>query len=215
MRTKTCSQCNVEKPINLFRQEKRTKDGYQARCKACEMKYKNEHKTLPESIDKRRKADAKRKLSYLDLYTSNPDLIDNEKYCPRCDQAKEAIHFSKELRRKGGLKDYCKVCEREMCKSRYDELKQLVFQKLGWSCCRCGYHDVRALQIDHVNGGGNKEHKQVKNSLSFLKKVLTDDKGSYQILCANCNWVKRHENKEEPFYTLKLTDSINGITTCR
>jgi hypothetical protein len=29
-----------------------------------------------------------------------------------------------------------------------------------------------------------------------LKKVLADTTGSYQLLCANCNWIKKSENNE-------------------
>ena len=54
-------------------------------------------------------------------------------------------------------------------------------------------------QIDHVNGGGAKEHKAMPNSVKFYRKVFEDTTGMYQLLCANCNWIKRAENKEHPF----------------
>jgi hypothetical protein len=46
-----------------------------------------------------------------------------------------------------------------------------------------------------VNGGGGKERKVIANQTSFLRKVLEDPTG-YQLLCANCNWIKRHERHE-------------------
>jgi hypothetical protein len=61
-----------------------------------------------------------------------------------------------------------------------------------------GCTDTRCLQIDHVNGGGCKERKNRVTVLTFLKKVLADTEGNYQLLCANCNWIKRKENNEEP-----------------
>lgn len=73
-------------------------------------------------------------------------------------------------------------------------LKQQIFEKLGRSCSCCGFSDARALQIDHVNGDGFKERNM--SPISYLKKVLADESGAYQILCANCNWIKRHENSE-------------------
>ena len=53
--------------------------------------------------------------------------------------------------------------------------------------------DVRCLQIDHVNGGGTKEAKKfyASNNPKYLKKVLEDKEGNYQLLCAYCNWLKR------------------------
>jgi hypothetical protein len=53
------------------------------------------------------------------------------------------------------------------------------------------------LQIDHVNGNGSKERKNITLSL-FLKKVLADKEGNYQLLCANCNFIKKHINNEVP-----------------
>jgi hypothetical protein len=79
-------------------------------------------------------------------------------------------------------------------------LKAMIFLKYGPRCTWCGFDDVRALQIDHVNGGGYKELKKYKGpSLSYLKRVLADTDGNYQILCANCNTIKGarviYENK--------------------
>lgn len=74
-----------------------------------------------------------------------------------------------------------------------------ILEKYGNKCSRCGFSDIRALQIDHVNGGGNKELNSLKiggSRGSYYKVVLGDTTGKYQILCANCNWIKRYENKE-------------------
>ena len=77
------------------------------------------------------------------------------------------------------------------------ELKVECFEKLGGKCCHCGFdRDERALQIDHVHGGGNQERQQLKSTRALYRKVLADVAGLYQLLCANCNWIKRHENKE-------------------
>lgn len=68
---------------------------------------------------------------------------------------------------------------------------------LGGKCKRCGFDDIRALQIDHVNGGGNKEHKEGGSYKIYLKIISNKNaEGEYQLLCANCNWIKRYENKE-------------------
>ena len=59
----------------------------------------------------------------------------------------------------------------------------------------CEFDDIRALSIDHINGGGSKEKKQLR-SHDFNRLVLERNGVGYQILCANCNWIKRHENDE-------------------
>jgi len=76
------------------------------------------------------------------------------------------------------------------------ELRQRVFEKLGNKCVRCGFSDVRALQIDHVHGGGVKECGKIGSTIMLSRKVLADTEGNYQLLCANCNWIKRDENNE-------------------
>jgi hypothetical protein len=57
---------------------------------------------------------------------------------------------------------------------------------------------MRALQIDHVNGGGTKERKiyNGQNRYAIILKRLLENSKEYQILCANCNWIKRYNNNE-------------------
>ena len=90
---------------------------------------------------------------------------------------------------------------KRMAKQRSD-WRIMVIGHLGGVCCRCGFSDIRALQIDHINGNGNQERKQFcSNSPAFYTKVLNDKGENYQLLCANCNWIKRSENGE--FRSLK------------
>lgn len=82
------------------------------------------------------------------------------------------------------------------------EARNKILEKFGNKCTRCGFDDKRALQIDHINGGGQKEIKKINNSRKYYLYVLQDTTNKYQILCANCNWIKRRENKEfvQPTY---------------
>jgi hypothetical protein len=41
-----------------------------------------------------------------------------------------------------------------------------------------------------VNGGGKKELEGM-NQDAYYRKVIRDTEGLYQLLCANCNWIKR------------------------
>ena len=53
------------------------------------------------------------------------------------------------------------------------------------------YTTIEALALDHINGGGNEERKQRGSGPTFylwLKKHNFPP--GYQILCANCNWIK-------------------------
>ena len=69
---------------------------------------------------------------------------------------------------------------------------------LGNKCVHCGFTDLRAMQIDHINGGGRKERFDVfgTSPRKLYKAVINDDGNKYQLLCANCNQIKRIEKGE-------------------
>ena len=87
-------------------------------------------------------------------------------------------------------------------------LRLEILDKLGRRCASpdCRWHnddgtsgctDVRALQIDHVDGGGSTELQAGHGAgLAHLYRVRSDTTGRYQVLCANCNWIKRYMDRE-------------------
>ena len=81
---------------------------------------------------------------------------------------------------------------------RQREVLARIHEKYRPRCNSCGFdRDVRALQIDHVQGGGSAEIKGGRGAgLAYYLRVLKDTTGRYQLLCANCNKIKRYENKE-------------------
>lgn len=82
-------------------------------------------------------------------------------------------------------------------KQQYQAKRKEIFSKLGDCCKHCGFSDTRALQIDHVNSAGSIERKAL-NGIPYLNKVLKFiSSGKYQLLCANCNWIKRAESEAE------------------
>lgn len=83
-------------------------------------------------------------------------------------------------------------------REQHRENRKMAMEVLGNCCKRCGFSDERALQIDHINGGGVQE---LRNTPSYARyRWIRDNpeeaKKKYQVLCANCNWIKRHENNE-------------------
>ena len=73
--------------------------------------------------------------------------------------------------------------------------RQEVIKHLGSKCVRCSFNDWRALQIDHIEANG-KSDTRIMGSGAYHLRVLKDKTGKYQLLCANCNWIKRYENSE-------------------
>ena len=68
-------------------------------------------------------------------------------------------------------------------------------------CVRCKFSDIRALSLDHVEGGGRKhmEALGVKKASEFyqwLKDHHYPQKPRLQVLCMNCQFIKANENAE-------------------
>jgi len=67
-------------------------------------------------------------------------------------------------------------------------------------CVKCGFNDIRALQLDHKNGHGYNDRKIFKLSGTSLYRFYLSNpelaKQTLQVLCANCNWIKKSGNKE-------------------
>jgi len=80
------------------------------------------------------------------------------------------------------------------------KLRQSALTKLGSKCVRCGFDDIRALQVDHIEGDGWKDRGK---SDRMYKKILAGQEG-YQLLCANCNWIKKTEKDENPRFGCKV-----------
>ena len=83
-------------------------------------------------------------------------------------------------------------------KSKYD-IRMRLINLLGGECVRCGFRDVKALQFDHINGGGSKIRSIGGGHYTIWRNYLKDPVKAnleIQILCANCNWIKRYDKKE-------------------
>lgn len=76
---------------------------------------------------------------------------------------------------------------------RNSDLRLEVIRALGGKCAQCGIEDPRILQIDHIHGGGSR--RGLPPYPKILEKI-DEAKTLYQVLCANCNFLKRVENKE-------------------
>lgn len=67
------------------------------------------------------------------------------------------------------------------------------------TCVKCGYTDIRALSIDHINGGGakHKEENDISGGSNFYLWLIRNHLPyGYQTLCMNCQFIKRYENNE-------------------
>jgi hypothetical protein len=132
---------------------------------------------------------------------------------------KKCSHCGIKLTKKNKLKyeRLCKTCSRKRRDENYVEKERILQKKLhlkdkieafqhycnGEIKCmnpNClvpnGARDIRVLSIDHISGGGNKHRKL--NSIYHIYHWLIKNNypEGFQVLCMNCQFIKRHENKE-------------------
>lgn len=82
-------------------------------------------------------------------------------------------------------------------RKRHASWRNNIISKLGGVCIKCGFSDVRALQVDHIKGNGYAERKYMSHhTVGYYRAVMQDKGENYQLLCANCNWIKRYEQNE-------------------
>lgn len=84
----------------------------------------------------------------------------------------------------------------EAKKKTYRTKRKILLDSLGGKCIQCGFSDYRALQVDHILGGGSIERRE-KSGIQLWNHMIKNI-SKYQILCANCNWIKRYELNEQP-----------------
>jgi hypothetical protein len=96
MNIKICTKCKIEKTIDSFNKDPRTKDGLGYWCKEC---------------------------TQINWFKHNPqktikieDPI-NKKYCSKCKIEKDKIKFHKNKSKSDGLHSYCKSCKSQYSKS--------------------------------------------------------------------------------------------------
>jgi len=139
------------------------------------------------------------------------------KHCHKCNTTLSISCFHKNKSRKDGLATACKKCrniQNKEYRHRYPEkryqrekkdkeaIKIEVFEHYSEEeikCTRCSFSDLRALTIDHINGGGSEHRKQlgIRGGTQFYRWIKNNDyPKEFQILCMNCQWIKRHENNE-------------------
>lgn len=82
---------------------------------------------------------------------------------------------------------------------RFREMRVKLILILGGKCVRCGYNDFRALEIDHINGGGRADQEVHGGNSKMYRHYIKNIKVArekLQVLCSNCNSIKRYEQRE-------------------
>lgn len=98
----------------------------------------------------------------------------------------------------GRMKSKCSKCYNDEHNNNDNIVRNSIIDMLGGVCCRCGFSDRRALQIDHILGNGCEERRNnsARKLFYLIYHKIKEGSSDYQLLCANCNVIKRSENGE-------------------
>ena len=132
------------------------------------------------------------------------------KKCPGCKVVKARSEYYANKHSSDGFRSYCKTCDRARNKAeclskkraRKNRHNAATKQKImeyysGGSvvCARCGFSDVRALSIDHINNDGAQHRRQVGSNNVYAWIVRNGFPDGFQVLCMNCQFIKEAEKR--------------------
>ena len=130
------------------------------------------------------------------------------KVCNKCGHELPRDQFPKRSSNKDKLRPSCKDCTNAQNRANYrrnrsrinaktrqwaHELRLRALSALGNKCVICGYDDWRALEIDHIWGDGAQERKDGLRGHKLHRYIADGNVAHYQLLCANCNQIKKRE----------------------
>lgn len=89
-------------------------------------------------------------------------------------------------------RDVINAKRRKYLKQSLAKNRKAAIDILGGKCAICGFDDIRALEIDHINGGGQTDRKTrgARERYVAIAKGQTD---GFQVLCSNCHSIKTRE----------------------
>lgn len=198
---KRCARCKQVKPVSEFYSHNNT-SGLNPYCKVCF------------------KQDIKKRITRKRLNPAAFELEKITKVCTRCGRTLQLINYPKDITGKFERASICKPCWTIRIRQRMDTRRLQALARLDpeVKCARCDFKDIRALQIDHINGGGNREFREIGTE-GIIKNILTLPlvmvKKKYQILCVNCNFLKSYPTTPKYNKRLKvLTYLSNNHLRC-
>ncbi len=75
----------------------------------------------------------------------------------------------------------------EESRRKYAAVRLAIVEAYGSKCVCCGETEPMFLELDHVNGGGNKHYRVVTPFTVYRQIIKAGFPDIYRLLCANCN----------------------------
>lgn len=97
--------------------------------------------------------------------------------------------------KKERMREYRKANPEKYNKQSRDaksRIRKKLFDLYGDKCVLCEFADKRALTLDHKLNNGSQERKKLGERGVYMKAIKKYSPDEYQILCMNCQFIKRH-----------------------
>ena len=153
-----------------------------------------------------------------------PRYKDNLYWCRSC-FAYKARYWRKRNPIKAREKYYRAYCK---CQTSKQELGRLGHQQRKirvlthysggkCACVLCGFDNLKALSIDHINGGGLKHRRELgidsgSNFYVWLEKENLPE--GFRTLCMNCQYIEHNKRMEEKYVAKKKSDGAGTRGIC-
>jgi hypothetical protein len=168
-----CIKCNKELSDSTWYKCDKNKSNYI--CKTCTTERTKEwRKNNPDKVKEIKKRNRNNNREKYNLYRNN--------YYKR--HKEDFKKYNSNCKYKTKIEVYSHYCG--------NEIKCMNINCLVPGGCK----DIRALSIDHINGGGTKHIKdnKIKSLTNWLKQNNFPE--GFQVLCMNCQFIKRYEKDE-------------------
>lgn len=116
----------------------------------------------------------------------------SEWYARNIEKAREQKRISMKRLRNENPEKYAAQSRKAKAKER-----EQLYDLYGHVCAMCGFSDKRALSLDHRMNNGNYERKLLGERGVYRKAKSVFLPDEYQILCMNCQFIKRVEDKRQ------------------
>ena len=163
------------------------------------------------TTDKNKLSNTDKHLKFHPLKTLSKRI--HYKKCSKCKQVfPRTIEFFRWRSDRNEFRASCRFCDKQHYK---DNRKTYLARNNRWhlnfkkkilrhyspdlKCQMCGFDDIRALSLDHIDGGGNEHRRQIDvHSGAMFYRWIRDNNfpEGYQVLCMNCQFIKKKTHKE-------------------
>jgi hypothetical protein len=182
--TQACSACFEQKPVSAFQAPTQGKEERAvSKCQECRRTYFKQH------YQKQRQAVSEKRKQWRKEHPEEQREKKKKEYAKfKADPIRVAACKVKRRlteRRRRAMNPTYKIREAE----RKRRIKILVINQYSNGtnqCACCGEHSLEFLVIDHINGGGGRHRREVKNLYPWL--IGNGFPEGFRVLCHNCNF---------------------------